>query len=282
MMPQLPLVPRLFAALMACLLAGPGSVAIAAPGSVVSQDLPLDMLPSVDVVILGEVHDNPQHHSNQALGVEALAPAALVFEMLTVEQAARATPELRQDAAALGEALEWEASGWPDFRDYYPIFAAAPEAQIHGGGLDRAEVRGVFDRSAAEVFGPEAARFGLDQPLAQDEQEAREALQQRAHCDALPPEMLPGMVAAQRLRDAALSRAVIAAHEATGGPVVLIAGSGHARADWGVPALLALAAPELSVFSVGQSESAPEGDVPYDLLVVTDPAPRSDPCEAFR
>lgn len=279
---RMPLMPSPSVAVIACLLAGFGAVADAGPGKLISQNLPIDEIPSSDVVILGEVHDNPQHHRNQAHAVAALAPHALVFEMLTPDQAARVTPALRQDAAALGEALEWEASGWPDFEDYYPIFTAAPEAQIYGGALDRAEVRRAFEDGAARVFGPEAVRFGLDQPLPQDEQEEREALQHRAHCDALPPEMLPGMVAAQRLRDAVLSQAVIEAYAATGGPVVLISGSGHARTDWGVPALLALAAPELSVFSVGQTENAPEGDVPYDLLIVTDPAPRPDPCASFR
>ncbi len=63
---------------------------------------------------------------------------------------------------------------------------------------------------AAAVFGAAAARFGLDAPLPEDEQAAREAEQAEAHCGALPAEMLPGMVEAQRLRDAALARAVAA------------------------------------------------------------------------
>ena len=54
-----------------------------------------------EIVVLGEIHDNPDHHLNQARAVAALDPAALVFEMLTPDQAARATPEVRGDAAAL-------------------------------------------------------------------------------------------------------------------------------------------------------------------------------------
>ena len=34
-----------------------------------------------DIVLLGEIHDNPEHHANQAAIVRALQPAALVFEM---------------------------------------------------------------------------------------------------------------------------------------------------------------------------------------------------------
>ena len=59
-----------------------------------------------------------------------IAPTALVFEMLTPDQASRITPELVADEAALGEALNWAGSGWPDFTMYYPIFAAAPEAAV--------------------------------------------------------------------------------------------------------------------------------------------------------
>jgi uncharacterized iron-regulated protein len=165
---------------------------------------------------------------------------------------------------------------------YAPIFAAAPQARIYGGALDRAEVRRAFADGAAVVFGPEAARYGLDQPLTAQDQAAREALQQEAHCNALPPDMLPGMVAAQRLRDAALARAVVQALAETGGPVAVITGTGHVRHDHGIPAALALAAPEVSVLAVGQLEADPGADAPFDLWVITDPVDRPDPCAAFR
>jgi len=242
----------------------------------------LESLPAADVIILGETHDNPLHHRHQARAVAALAPSALVFEMLTPDQASRITPDNRADAAELARVLEWEGSGWPDFDDYFPIFAAAPDAAIFGGGVPIADVRRSMTEGPADVFGAEAARYGLDDPLPDDQQAAREELQSRAHCDALPEAMLPGMVGAQRLRDASLARAVVQARAATGGSVVLITGSGHARTDWGVPAKLARAAPELSVLSVGQLEAPPEGTPPFDLWIVTDPAPRDDPCDAFR
>jgi uncharacterized iron-regulated protein len=239
-----------------------------------------EAVPRADVVILGEVHDNPDHHAWQAEQVAALAPAALVFEMLLPEQAAAVTPELRGDAAALGAALGWEARGWPDFAMYHPIFAAAPAAAVHGGDVPREALRRAIREGAAAAFGDDAARFGLAEPLPEADQAAREALQADAHCGALPDEMLPGMVEAQRLRDAALARAVLEAHAAGGGPVVVITGSGHARTDWGVPAVLAQAAPELSVFAVGQLEG--EADAPFDMVRVTEAAPRADPCAVFR
>ncbi|MES2665043.1 MAG: ChaN family lipoprotein [Pseudomonadota bacterium] len=110
------------------------------------------------------------------------------------------------------------------------------------------------------------------------DQTRREADQREAHCGALPEEMLAGMVQAQRLRDAALASAVVQAADETGGPVVVITGSGHARRDTGVPAMLARAAPDLSVLSVGQLEADPGPDAPYDLWIITPPTPRDDPC----
>jgi uncharacterized iron-regulated protein len=164
---------------------------------------------------------------------------------------------------------------------YAPLFTAAPAARIVGGALPRAEVRRAVTEGAAAVFGPDAGRFGLDRPLPAAEQAAREADQATAHCDALSEEMLPGMVAAQRLRDAALARAALEAWRRTGGPVAVITGAGHADRERGIPAALAEAAPGLSVLSIGQFEAPPADPPPFDLWLVTEPAEREDPCAAF-
>jgi uncharacterized iron-regulated protein len=234
------------------------------------------------IVVLGEVHDNPAHHRNQSRAVAALHPRALVFEMLSPEAAARATPEARASAETLRAALGWDASGWPDFAMYYPVFEAAPEAAIRGAALPRAALLAAMTEGAAAAFGPDAARFGLTAPLAPEVQAELEAEQMEAHCNALPPERMAGMVAAQRLRDAAFARAALAALAETGGPVAVIAGSGHARADFGIPALLRLAAPGVSVLALGQVEAPADPVQPFDQWIVTEPAPREDPCAVFR
>ncbi len=241
----------------------------------------LDSLPAAQVVVLGEVHDNPQHHLNQARAIAAIAPAAVVWEMLTADQAAR-MPEARGDPARLDAALGWAGSGWPDFALYFPIVTAAGAARHYGAGVPRAEARRAFAEGAAAVFGPEAARFGLTEPLPEAEAAARAAEQFDAHCQAMPLGMMGGMVEAQRLRDAALARAALQALHDTGGPVVVIAGSGHARRDQGVPAVLDLAAPGVSVLALGQTEDDPGAAAPWDLWLITDPAPRPDPCASLR
>lgn len=240
-------------------------------------------LPGAEVIFLGEVHDNPAHHARQAEWVSEIAPTALVFEMLTPEQAARVSPDDRSDERSLANLLGWDESGWPDFGMYYPIFAAAPQAEIYGAAIPREDARRAMEAGLHAVFGADSARFGLDRPLSAGEQAARERLQLEAHCDALPEHLLPDMVAVQRLRDAALARAALDALAQSGGPVVVITGNGHARKDWGAPRLLKRAAPSVSVHSIGQAETGaapPEGA--FDRIVWSEPAQRDDPCAVFR
>ncbi|CUH78675.1 ChaN family lipoprotein [Tropicibacter naphthalenivorans] len=232
-----------------------------------------------DVLFLGEVHDNPAHHLKQAEIITQVVPKAVVWEMLTPDQAARVTP----DAQDLGDLLQWEESGWPDFAIYAPVFDAANEATHYGAAIPRDQARAVMQTPIAEVFGADAAQFGLDQALSEDQQTAREAMQMAAHCDALPAEMLPMMVDIQRLRDAELARQALKAHTDTGGPVVVITGNGHARMDWGAPAALTLAAPDLHIYALGQGEAgrgAPDGV--FNALKEAAPVDRGDPCEAFK
>ncbi len=234
------------------------------------------------VAVLGEVHDNPDHHAVQAAAVAVLKPAAIVLEMATMDEAAAAAGVDRTDAAALAAALGWPGSGWPDFALYHPVLAAAPGARLYGAEVPGDEVRRAVTEGAAAVFGPDAAAFGLDRALPAAEQAAREEEQFTAHCAAMPRGMMGGMVEAQRLRDAHLAQAALQALRETGGPVAVITGWGHARKDWGVPALIGLADPGVRVLSLGQLEADPGPDAPFDLWIVADPVPRGDPCAVFR
>ncbi len=239
-------------------------------------------LGSYDVVIVGELHDNQAHHDNQAAIARQITPSALVFEMLTPDQAAGAAGVPRDDADALDAALGWSDTHWPDFAMYFPIFEAAPDAVIYGAALPRDEVRAAVKQGAAAVFDGDSALFGLDQTLNPEEQTARNALQSEAHCNALPEDILPGMVEAQRLRDASFARTTLRALEETGGPVLVITGNGHARNDWGMPRYLKRGQPGVKIASVGQILSR-QGTPAFDYWIVTgDYTPlNGDPCAAF-
>jgi uncharacterized iron-regulated protein len=241
---------------------------------------------SVDIVIVGEVHDNPEHHRNQARIAEALQPEALVFEMIpqekeTVVNEMRAAGATREE---LAEALQWAGSGWPDFDFYAEILEAAPSARVFGAGQPSADVRRAMVEGAAGPFGPDAAIYGLDKPLEPEEQAAREAIQAEAHCNALATELLPGMVEAQRFRDAGLADATLWARTMTGGgQIMVVTGNGHADLERGMPEALRIADPEVSMIVLGQLEAEPDPGAPppFDFYVVTDAPERSDPCAAL-
>lgn len=277
------------------------------PSLAVADPFAFERLVGVDVVVIGEVHDNADHHVFQGEVIEAVQPAAVVFEMLGEDQAtvANGTFATSDD---LAEALAWRGSGWPEFELYRPIFwslarygwVAHPPfpaeealwgaagssvpvpfaARVYGAEVSRTEARLVFESDVAAVFGEGADRFGLDLEVSPEAQAEREAGQLAAHCGALPAEILPGFVAAQRLRDARLAAAVLRALEDVGGPVVVITGNGHARTDWGVPFLLRGAAPDVAVVSIGQME-VERGAVPFDMWRITAGVVRDDPCAGF-
>ncbi|TVQ52022.1 MAG: hypothetical protein EA355_15860 [Rhodobacteraceae bacterium] len=261
----------------------------------------LAALAGADVVVLGEVHDNAEHHMAQAWLVSELAPAALAFEMIPRGMEG-VLERLRAEGAPLaviGAALEWESRGWPDWGLYAPILAAAPDAPITGGELGR-EASALAMREGAEAaarrgIGAAARLYRLDRPFDSETQAAAVAQQVAAHCDAIPEHVGERMVEAQRLRDAAFADAVLRARAlGEDGLVALIAGSGHARIDRGAPLFLNKARPDLSVVSLAMVEAregaydwrgyaqGPGDAAPvFDFVWFTAPAVREDPCEAF-
>jgi len=262
----------------------------ALPFSVAADEELISAFRDADIVFLGEVHDNPDHHVTQARIVAALQPDALVFEMIEAGQALAITPAVRSDPAELEALLEWEESGWPDFAMYFPILAAVPDAAIFGAGVPAEEVRRSVEDGAAAVFGDAAELFGLDRPLEAEQLALRLQLQQDAHCGAMPEALLPGMVEAQRLRDAALAEATVAALENARldddrPQVVIITGNGHAREDWGAPALLRTyfgQGRDIDIRTLGQFEAVVPDGAPFTRVVAADPADRPDPCDSFR
>ena len=231
-----------------------------------------------DVLILGEVHDNPDHHAFQADVLERARPSAVVFEMLTPEEAAVLNAVAR-DARAMRTASE--GFHWSNIADYADVLANSPV--IIGAALPRASMRAAFSDGAAGVFGSDAALYGLDQALGAEEQAARETLQFEAHCQAMPMEMMPGMVQAQRLRDATIAQAALQALDRYGPVVAVITGNGHARKDWGVPVYLARVSPGLKIHSLGQGEAGQSPAGTFDAVERNAQTPdRGDPCAAFK
>jgi uncharacterized iron-regulated protein len=250
-------------------------------------------------VMLGEKHDNPDHHRLQARLVRAMTDAgrrpAIVFEMIDEGQAPALENWLARgpaDAAGLGPAIGWENSGWPDWSVYQPIADAAVAAKlrIRAGNLSREGIRAVA-RDGWTALAPErVSRLALKTEPSEETRAAMTEEMRVSQCGMLPDESIAPMIRVQRVRDGLMAEAM--ARPGADG-AVLIAGDGHVRRDRGAPWFLALLdkAPTATVAFLEVDKEKPavadygrgfDGHLPFDYVWFTPRVDDRDPCERFR
>lgn len=192
-------------------------------------------------VILGETHDNPDHHRLQAQFLAEMVKAgrtpAVVLEMLPRSAQEKIDAYLSSaDASAegFGEALAWEKRGWPAWTMYQPILEVAIGAKLRvfAGNLDRDTMR-TLARQGTEAL-DDAKSWGLETPLPEAQRKMLDQELIEGHCNMLPEAAIPAMRMVQRARDASMADIMMSAAKSADG-AVLIAGAGHARGDFGVP-----------------------------------------------
>jgi uncharacterized iron-regulated protein len=268
-------------------------------GGFVDEAALASALAAADLVLLGEVHDNPDHHVLQARLVRSIVATgrrpALALEMLTSDlqpdvDAARARTPRGPDVLA----EVWKKGGWPDFELYRPVLAAGLEAglPVIAANLPRPQVRSLVTKGLGSADPALRARLESGPALGAAEIAALRAEMMESHCGEMPEEMMDPFVLAQRARDATLSARLADASREGGG--ILIAGKGHVRTR-DVPAWLAIDAPGKKVASVAFVEIDPDekwpggyadelgsGEAPYDFVVFTPATDREDPCEKLR
>ena len=257
-------------------------------GAAVTAPELLRRVASSDLVLLGEVHDNPLHHTLRARLIDSFDDGrpAVVFEQFT-----ESTGPIEPRRA--GESVEqwldrnhFDRNGWR-WPLHQPVVEAAltHARSLWGSGVPRDSVRAIVregESAAPSHLRALLARAPLDSA-------ATRALDQElvaGHCGRLPASMVSGMRAAQTVRDAAMTAALLRARE--DGPAWLIAGNGHVRRDIAVPRILRAVAPDAMVLSVGLLERSAGGARPsaeslrqFDLVLITPRSERADPCAAF-
>lgn len=249
-----------------------------------------------DILVLGEIHDNPDHHRLQAAVLSEMLRRgrrpAIVWEMIPRGMQAL-LDSYTGDADSFGSFMAWNERGWPDWEIYQPIaeVALAAKLPMRGGDLDPATIRLVSSRGFDAAFGADRARrLGLNRSPSMDIQASMLQEQADAHCGLMPAASLAPMVDVQRARDAALAEAALFAVTAPGvDSVIVITGTIHARKDRGVPAVLARIAPSVSVFALGLREdeaaAGAEQALPsslFDAVWSTPPGPKIDHCAELR
>ncbi len=244
-------------------------------------------------VLLGETHDNPDHHAIQARLLQAIVATgrrpALAFEMLDVDQQGEVDAALRgpdPSATSVRDAVDWDRSGWPAFAMYQPIFQVglAAHLPIVAANLSRPSARAVIHLGAGALTPAVQDLLARAGPLPAEEDRERRDEMEALHCGQLPPAFLGPMVLSQRARDAQLAAALHTG--ATGGGAVLVTGAEHARRDRGVGLFLRVSGiPPDQIASVALREVEPQatepaeyGGTPYDYLVFTPATRREDPC----
>ncbi|MFQ5897334.1 MAG: ChaN family lipoprotein [Candidatus Methylomirabilia bacterium] len=253
-------------------------------------------------VLLGEKHDNPDHHGLQAGLLRSLITVgrrpAVGFEMFSTDDApaiARHLATAPTDAAGLAEAVHWDERGWPDWVLYQPIAEAALEAglPIVATNLSPATARTLGREGVSALDRAVVVRLDLDRPLPPDIYAEMAAEIREAHCGYVSGAAIEAMVTVQRARDAQMAESLVASGSQDG--AVLVAGAGHVRNDRGIPAHLAARAPGETVISlafveVGDGETEPPAyarrfgrdRLPFDYVWFTPRLDDLDPCEKFR
>jgi uncharacterized iron-regulated protein len=268
----------------------------------IDRESVVERLARADFVLLGERHDNPDHHMLQAEVLRSLIAVgrrpAVGFEMLGLDDAGAVAKYLAaapNDAAGLGRAVNWNQRGWPDWAMYQPIAEAALQAKLRivVTNLPLATARKMTRDGLAALEPGMIRELGLDRPAPEPVFAKMAADIRDAHCGYAPEEIVKPMVDVQRARDAQMAESLIAAADPDA--AILVAGAGHVRNDYGIPVYLTAKAPDKRVISIAFVEvdkqkaepksyafAYPDGRLPFDYVWFTPRVDDEDPCEKFK
>lgn len=250
----------------------------------------LQVLSQSQYVLLGEKHDNPDHHQLQAFVLRQLREQGVLssvsFEMLDSSQreALRSvTPEVLSSMGALKSHLSWDEEGWS--WDYYgPMLYEALQAGelVQAANISSDELMSIYGGEESD-----AIKGRLEEAqLKRLEQEIDES-----HCGMLPQSQFAAMIRVQRSRDAQMAASLGDGASKGQGVHALIAGNFHARRDLGVPnyiegsgALVSLSFIELDAESASPNDyvEALGAGQPFDYLWFTPSIEPQDYCAQLR
>lgn len=244
-----------------------------------------------DALLLGETHDNPEHHRLQAKILETRlasgARPALLMEQFDVDQQ-HALDQTRR----AGESVAPLMRGW-DWPMYQPLVTLANAAGIPlvAANLPRGASRPIVREGYSTLPAGEVQRLALEPVWDEARQKYMTRVIDQSHCGKITPVLRDGLIRAQRLRDAILADAALGKLDSG---VIFILGRGHARRDVGVPLYLEARRPGKQILTVGfvevavgstqpgQYEDEQVGGIaPFDIIWFTPRAERPDPCLAF-
>lgn len=208
-----------------------GSILDLRSGTTITLSQLLVELAQAPLVLLGEKHDNADHHALQLWLLQALearrAQGSVVMEMLTLtQQEAINQVQSQLRAGSMPEdlpgALNWH-KGW-DWQQYGQLVThlVRQPYPLLGANFNRDGLMAIY-RNPPELIGTESTREDVTLRLSEQIRQS--------HCNKLPETQLPAMLAVQQQRDRSMAAVLLDAPR----PAMLIAGAYHVRYDLGVP-----------------------------------------------
>lgn len=263
--------------------------------------------------LLGEVHDNADHHLWQAWAIRTISKLRgarivegapqfdiVAMEMVRTDQNAALDKFYGRDVEVprprrprdFARMLKWKKSGWPDFKIYEPIIAQAQHEQlvIVPASASREFTKKLSKEGKKALGEAEMQRLSLSEPLSDELAAALSKEIKDSHCGLIPDKAIPRMSLIQRFRDATMADSLLAVASGKGG--ILIAGNGHVRRDRGVPWYLmrrgipsdAIVAVEMVEVADGETNPEDYAEIApaADFVIFTPRAEREDPCEKMK
>jgi len=244
-------------------------------GEVLTAEQLVRRLARPERLIIGEQHDNADHHAAQLWLLQALGEqrqqGSLLLEMLTPDQQPKAAAARQMaESAAVAKALDWQ-DGW-DWALYGPIvrFALSQPYPLLAANLDDNEIRAVY-RQAPALSGARSNAASVQDKLLRQISDS--------HCGLLPESQMPAMLAVQQQRDRRMAERLLAAPT----PSILLAGAWHARKDAGVPLhVLDLGAAKESAVLIMAEQGDAVTAAMADYVWYTPATTKPDYCEQMR
>lgn len=180
-----------------------------------------------DYLLLGESHDNADHHIIQARLLNFLSAAGaapvVVMEML-VQESWSHQPRIWGDVNVLQAKAKAYNAGWP-WELYAPVLKVVVRHRLE------LVAGNVGSDSLHKDASPDMDELLAEYPIVADDLRQLQHDIETSHCGFASAAQVQSMLPVQLRRDQAMASAL----EASRSPAVLIAGRGHVRNDYAVP-----------------------------------------------
>ncbi|MDO6563810.1 ChaN family lipoprotein [Amphritea sp. 1_MG-2023] len=211
-----------------------GKIIAVATGLPLSYTELLGQLKSHRFILLGEKHDNPEHHLRELQLLKDLqngSDTRVVLEMLDDIQANNIN-QLTENSSdeEIKTTLNWHDRSWP-WQDYGPLINAAlkDHNQLKAGNVSQPMMLQIYQNKV-----PPQVRLSTVSAIPAT---IKATIQQQvydSHCQMIPLDQMGPMTQIQLSRDASMAYAL--EHElGENSQAILIAGAFHVRKDSGVP-----------------------------------------------